>query len=704
MLRFSAVGLASVRKSIAVLGLGAVVAVTPATTHANAIAPNDSVRMREALTIEIARFQEQWRDLWLTSIIANGGGWVNLQQVAYDEKYGFFSPELLRLNALNCYVDDLPVRMLFGGRATRFPTRGGGTAPLLLTGTMRVTGQSKRNSVCPQWIPYTLGSFAEEGVRLDRALVPRAAAQAGALRRALIARLDEAAEQFPGDQWITGQRVRFLLDNEDLSKALDVARSCESSASWCSALEGLVLSQSGDMVGAETAFLRSVRALEPARSGACADTSARPLLPADVRNGLREASCKEWQAIEQRMWWLAKPLWTSDANERFVEHHARRTLLTLRTALEEDERYIWRRTAAGDALEEVIMRYGWPTHTWWGGYFVDGKLADNTQARSQAEYPYTVKEYSPDRVAVIPDFRAIAKPFDAVNSHWQWERPENVAFERWFPSEHMQLSTQLANLPEGQSVMLRRDTSVLYGHVIDQPVGGLDRAERSDLRAYVVTSASPSEKPLVRNASIAIGHSLRIATQLPATPSVVSIEVPNRNAKEVAHRRRFGLRPPPSLSQMDANAVAISDPAFILLPAFGAPAITNPDSAIARLAGSTNLPRNVPLALYWESYGFAPDDTVDVQLRILRQDGSALRSIGGFFGVADARRDSVSIGWREPDRGRNSHVIAGVRPAVARAVTVDVRTLEPGTYVFRVEMRKPGGVTATGERRVEIVP
>jgi hypothetical protein len=684
----------------------ALVATAPATTHAAVpAAPNDSIRLREALEGDIAKFQQRWRDLWLKSIIAGGGGWMNMEQVGVDERFGFYSPDLLRLSALNCYLDDAPLQLLFGGRASRVPSRSGGTVPLLITAPRRITGQSTRASVCPQWIPLSLGITVDEGVRLDLALAPKTRTYAGALRRALIQRLDNAAEQFPGDQWITEQRVRFLLDNEDLTRALEVARSCDSSHGWCSALEGLVLAQSGNLVAAEAAFLRGARTPDGEAAGVCADTSARPLFNHDVRRAMRNASCGEWNAIEQRLWWLSKPLWKSEANERLVEHYARRTLLTLRTALDEDERYIWRRTAAGDALEEVIMRYGWPTHTWWGGYHIDGKIADFAQARrNPAEYPYTVKEYAPDRVAVVPDFRAIANPFNALDSDWQWDRPENVAFERWFPQEHMQLGTRLARLPQGQSVMLRRDTSVLYGHVIDEPVYGLDPAETSALRAYMITSESPTDEPVVRNASIAVGRSLRVAAQLPSTPTVVSLEVPNRNENEVAYRRRFGLRPPPSLSQMGRNEVALSDPTFLLLPAFGAPAITNPDSALAHIASSTNLPRNVPLALYWESYGFAPNDTVDVQLRILRQDGSALRSIGAFFGVADARRDSVSIGWREPDRGRSTHVISAVRPAVARAVTVDVRSLEPGTYVFRVEMRRPGGVTAVSERRVEIVP
>lgn len=234
--------------------------------------------------------------------------------------------------------------------------------------------------------------------------------------------------------------------------------------------------------------------------------------------------------------------------------------------------------------------------------------------RNQAEYPYTIKEYAPDRVAVVPDYEAIAQPYNALDSHWQWERPEDVVLERWFPPEHMKLRTPLARLPEGQSVMLRRDNSILYGHAINSPVNGLDPDARGELRAHLWSGGAPGDERVVTDTLLPLNGTLRFTTPLPATPTVLSLEVPSRNAYEPAHRRRFGVRTPPSLSQMSGGEVGMSQPAFIVLPAFGAPAITNPDAAIARLAGSVDLPRDVPHALYWESYGFAPGDTLDVQL------------------------------------------------------------------------------------------
>lgn len=685
----------------------------------------DSVDTRQRLTTGIKRFQSRWRRLWQESIIARNGGWMTMSEVRNDEAYGVNTPNVLRLYALTCYVEYAPFQAVYAPRLTgrQFfdsPASSieGGSPELNLRLPLRVNAKGNDVAVCPRWIPAEIGIMVDEGERLDLALTVPQRKRARALRDTLLQRLAAAASRYPNDQWIAGQRVRFLVDNHAFADALRVAASCGASP-WCAALEGLVQAQLGALVPAENAFRRSMRT---SRSSAdvivadasvadasvadapCADTTPRPLLPQAARLTLRSRSCDEWRDIANRMWWLAQPLWHTPGNMRLVEHYARRTMLTLRTVTDEDERYNWRASAGGDALQEVIMRFGWPTHTWWGGYEVDNFLADFAlRQRNQAESPYTVKEYAPDRLSLMPDYRAIASPFDAQDADWQWERPERVVPDRWTPAEHMHVPLRLSRLPAGQTMVLRRDSSLQYGHVIDDPVRNLDPSETSLLRAHMFASASPDDIRAIADTVLPFGVSLRLSARLRAEPSVISIEIPNRNANEPAHRRRFGLRPPPSLAQMGATDVALSDPAFILMPDFGAPPILDPDSAIARLTGSVQLPRNVPLALYWESYGFAVGDTVDVQLRILRDDGSALRSIGAFFGVVEAQRDSVSIRWREPDPGRNAREIPAMKPTVARAVSVDIRNLAPGSYVFSVEMTRPDGVSARGERRVEIV-
>jgi hypothetical protein len=678
----------------------------------------DSVNTRNALERDIRRFQQRWRDQWIKSMVERGEGISNWERDTLDNAYGNFTSRLLRLHALSCYAEYADFRQLHAtpldafGNARRVRTspqsyssvqsRNGESLNLLLPARVHARGNDL--SVCPRWIPEEEGIPPDEGERLDLALSPKRRDDIMQQRTALLERLEAAAQKSPADGWITGQRVRFLLDNYQFEPALEVAQECRADRAWCAALEGLVRTQSGEFALADRAFDRSLEGGVRAASGECADTTARPLFELGDRLSQRNTPCNEWRAITNTTWWLSDPLWSQPGNQRRAEHYARRTMLTLRTTLEEDERHIWRKSAAGDALQEVIMRYGWPSYTWWGGWDVDSRIATYTaeRLRVQAEHPYTVKEYSTDRLAMVPSFSAIASPFDAVDSHWQWDKPENALRERWFPIEHMAPPVQLARMPEGQRVVLRRDSTVQFGWVIDKPVTLADSTNRSALRPVLFAGRDAASTREIVDTILTPGEPLRLAGSFDPEPVVLSLEVPARSPRDPSHRWRAGFVPPPSLAQMSDTSLAVSDPALVLLPFAGAAPPNHPDSVIAQLAGSTSLPRDTPVALYWESYGFGLGDTIDVEIRIARRDGSALRSVAAFFGVADAQRDSVSIRWREPDPGRNARALPALRSTVARAVSVDIGNLAPGSYVFIIEMKKTDGRMARGELRLEV--
>ena len=574
-----------------------------------------------------------------------------------------------------------------------------------LRSTTRVSARGNETAVCPQWIPEDAAVPPEESEWGDFALPPSMRASMHALRDSLVQRLVVASAAHPTNDWIAGQLVRFLLDNRAHDRAFAAVRNCRASPGWCDALRGLVYAVRGDVPAAAQAFQHHLRAAVPARGARCADTTARVLL--DVNDRLRSLSqsCGEWAETTARLWWLSDPLWSVAGNERFVEHYARITRLALQTALDEDERYIWRKTAAGDALQEVFVRYGWPSVTIWGSSFADERLASYARdsLRKQAEYPYSVKEYARNRVAFIPTMPAVRDPFAAGDADWRWTRPDDLRWDQWWPAEHMVPQTHLRRLPAGQSVVLRRDSSLLLAFAIDDPIKELDASVDALPKVVLVQSTGPDDLRHVTDTVLAFGRSLRLTGTIASVSSLLSLEVVNRVATEPAHRQRFGIRPPPTLAQMQRNEVALSDPAFLLLPAYGAPPPTHPDSAIARLAGGTQLPRDVPLALYLESYGFALGDTVEVEVSIVRRDGSALRAVAAFFGLAKAQNNSITIRWREPDLGRNARDLGTRVVGVARSVAVDIRNLAPGNYAFIVAMTRPDGTKASGERRVEVV-
>ncbi len=725
--------------------VGARGAPSPSQARARVLASQDkdSIDLRRDLSKRIARFHRTWREAWQKSLIDRGHVNINLAQTQNDYNFRNFTPEVRRYQALLCYtgwlgeVDMANAEATLYGTNVRLPAAGAlrasatdrmiaasaarsapldetqrtttpssiGANSLSLENPRRIRGDRNQGQVCPLWVPEEVGLPLDEGERLDLALPVATRPRIRRSRDSILTRLGDAAARYPGDGWIAGQRVRFLLDNVDFDRALQAAHACMSETSWCRALEGLVYEQSGQMAAADSAFRLSVAA-EVTRAGvACADTTVMVLLPAGPRRESRGRSCTEQAELSERVWWMADPLWSVAGNERFVAHYARRTSLALRSAFDTDERYVWRAVAAGEALQETIIRYGWPTHTYWAGYQIDSAINIGRESvMMQAEPPYTSKEYAPDRVALLPTFRAIENPFDAKATDWSIVRPDSLTVDDWWPTEHMAFTTPIATLAAGQSIMLRRDTSIVFGVAIDDPVHQLDPTVRAPLRAKLLASTAPNDVRLVRDTVLPFGVSLRVAGDITPAPSVISVEVPGRVPQEIGHRNRFGLRPPPSLSQMAPTDVAVSDPVFVLLPRRGATAPADPDIVLAQMVGSLTFTRQAPVALYWESYGFAPGDSVNVEIRIARRDeNNALRSFGAALGLADGRRDSISIKWREPDPGRQARVLATRVPTVGRAISVDLRNLAAGEYAFIVEMSRPNGVIARGERRVVIV-
>ena len=80
-----------------------------------------------------------------------------------------------------------------------------------------------------------------------------------------------------------------------------------------------------------------------------------------ARVDYQRLTCTQRDSLNAVLWWLADPMWTEHGNERWVAHMARTVEVKLHGALNRDERYSWQRAIGGDAMAEMIVRYGWPT-------------------------------------------------------------------------------------------------------------------------------------------------------------------------------------------------------------------------------------------------------------------------------------------------------------------------------------------------------
>ena len=239
-------------------------------------------------------------------------------------------------------------------------------------------------------------------------------------RDLLIASLAALDERKPSDAWITGQRVRFLVDQGSATAAVEVARQCSAERVWCAQLLGFALHAAGDYRGADSAFDAATAAMSP--KDRCKWISAELLLDEDGRSAYGHMNCDERLAANTRdlvdVDGRCSPIPPRTAAARTTRA---RCSIQLHSALPWDERYDWRKRFGGESVTEMMVRYGWPAFSAYAGDYEEESHAswmyfyDSTRTAT-AEYPQ-------DRVHLVPQWNAIADPFRAPANAWQLNMP-----------------------------------------------------------------------------------------------------------------------------------------------------------------------------------------------------------------------------------------------------------------------------------------
>jgi hypothetical protein len=208
----------------------------------------------------------------------------------------------------------------------------------------------------------------------------------------------------------------------------------------------------------------------------------------------------------------------------------------------------------------------------------------------------------------------------------------------------------------------------------------------------VRTTAPDSVERLARHA-VRNATSIVLTGRIPAGPAVVGTEVLAPRG-ETSVRTRFGVTPPAALSALKPGEAAISDP-VLLAPSESA---TSAEGALDRMLGSTVV-RAKKIGLYWETYGYAPGDSVDVALIVTRTEKlSAFRRIGMKLRIAHDLNGTVAVRWSEPQAGHDAWAIPSKVPIQARVVTLDLSQLEPGQYTVQVQAGRKGEVVASAKQ------
>ncbi len=412
----------------------------------------------DAAADAVSSFLSLWRTAWLASPDAAGRAVTDV-----------------RMRDVHCHSD---------GSYGNSGTRGNAHPPSLIH-------RSSRRSMCPDWVPSDERVPYDERLNRDTSLAPEWRERVRAARALLLDSLAILDKRHPGDAWITGARVRFLVDQGDIVGAKTVVHTCRSNRVWCAQLAGFVLNVAGDFARADSAFDAAATAMDPKTR--CEWIKLSELLDDDGRSAYDRLSCDERARANETMWWLSTPLFSDSISDRRSQQFARKVLIQLHGALPWDERFDWRARYGGEAVSEMLLRYGWPAYSVFGGTFEEQSHAswmtfyDSTRSAT-AEYPQ-------DRLHLIPDWRAIANPFGARSDAWQINMPaltdDDEPAAQWWPAEHYSRAAgPIVQLPE-QTVLLRRDDDIVIATAseIARPNGILLQGNNDD--PILVRTTSP---------------------------------------------------------------------------------------------------------------------------------------------------------------------------------------------------------------------
>jgi hypothetical protein len=569
----------------------------------------------------------------------------------------------------------------------------------VLSSSELTTSAGFKLSACAIWYAGDGEPPHDERIARDTAIHPSLRGDIDTARGSVLSLLDSANAANPREFFAVSQLVRLFVDRGNAAGGLGVARACRAARWWCLALEAFALHAGGDTRGADSVFGAVARELAP--DARCVWTDARELLEPDARQTYAALPCERKEAVTRNLWWVADPFLSEAWNERRAEHFARKVRTILASSLDFDERHQLGTTNGGDAILQVIMRYGWPSVAGWAGLAEDDGHTIWLGGRDLS--PYASFEYSRARIHTVPAWRAIENPFAARSTDWTLN---GLADDRmWWPFEHFAPLKPLVQLPDHQRAMLRRADSVLLAAAADLPLSILGRQSGQlipDIR--LVVSDTPDSARTIATRTVESGATAVMRAMTPVRSMLAGIEFVAARPSLPGGRIRFGIGDAPaSLASFPQDSIAVSEPVLLVARAGTAPLPSAVDSALALMRGSTRLRGEKQVGVYWETYGIAADESIEVAIWIERTSRQgAFRRLGIALDLARDLNTPTSTRWTEARAGAAGTVIAGPVTIIGRSLRLDISGLPAGDYSLDVEVRRPGSAAVRGRRAFTI--
>lgn len=480
-------------------------------------------------------------------------------------------------------------------------------------------------------------------------------------RTKLLGLLDSAAALNPGDEWIAGQRVRYLIEGHRADEAVQAARSCRSERWWCAALEGLALHVAERYADADSVFSVALGAMPPAQR--CEWIDLRRITVGALEAELARASCEQREIIANDLWELSRPLWFLPGNDLRTEHFARHTMAAILARSANGHGMSW----GGDS-RELLLRYGWAE--WFtrqgndfGGIHTTPRVTGHDREPSYHFFPAVASVQRTPRL---------------MRSSWTLREP--LARTRYAPRYLERLSDlphQLARFPRGDSMLVAvayriADTAL----AADSLAGWLCHSDRQrqPLTPGPARCARDDGKPGILSAMFS------------RDSIVASLEVRGERTKRAA-RARYTVDPLPC-----AASWCLSD--LVLFDASGQAVMAELDSVIRGAAADLRFGNRAPLGVYWEIEG-TPGSAVPVWLTLTVSPARSgvVRRIATRLKLAPELAP-VRLRWQSTLRTeRDAQVLTLQLPRNARGRYRVLMTLEP-----------PGGAPISATREIELLP
>jgi hypothetical protein len=498
-------------------------------------------------------------------------------------------------------------------------------------------------------------------------------------RAELLETLDQVAAEIPGDDWVLGQRIHYLGEAGLWDEAETLARECGGATRWwCEALRGHALHHLDRFQEAEAAFDRALEGMEPETAREWRDMER--ILDRDGYRRYRAFDEGAREALEQRVWAIADPLFLVPGNDLRTAHLSRRVASTIRERARNPHNIGW-----GSDMTEITVRYG-PIHGW-------------EQERGSWNHvgpPRVLGRFHPKSRGLLPPGRYLEDPATLPPGEWRTDQRRSRA--RYAPSYAPRihaLEPEVLRFRRGDSVLVLAAWEVEGS--VDHPgadwIPAPEEGYRSGLFLLPLGSQGEGSRELLRSEaeSGAIGR-----LRLRAPPGEYLLSVESWHPTETrAWRSREGLRHEPLVR----GVIALSDLA-LLEPVTGPGSSrgkeepSSLDDILPRILPRGEVPPGGIVEVAWEVYGLETQETaLRFRVTVGREEPGLLRRAGQWLRLVEPEAPVV-VAWSEA-----APIIWG---PWLRTVTLDLSTLEPGDYRLRLELEPLGRTAVRTERGIRV--